>query len=93
MAGSVNWARKDSMEAAVVRVESPSRISRRMVLSPALESQKAVATPTMPPPMTTASAFVSVESGTKILRINHSSPLPGAEGPGPSGWMVDPWPG
>ena len=56
MAGSVNWARKDSMDAVVVSVESPSRISTRMVDMPARESQKAVATPMIPPPMTTASA-------------------------------------
>ena len=56
MAGSVNWARKHSAEAAVVSVDSPSRISTSTVSNPARESQKAVATPTMPPPMTTASA-------------------------------------
>jgi hypothetical protein len=27
MAGSVNWARKDSMDAVVVSVDKPSRIS------------------------------------------------------------------
>ena len=64
IAGSVNWARKDSMDAAVVNVDNPSRISTRMVSRPAFESQKAVATPMIPPPITTTSAVRSAVSGT-----------------------------
>ena len=44
------------MEAGVVKVDKPSRISNTTVSNPALESQKAVATPTIPPPTTTTSA-------------------------------------
>ena len=58
IAFSVIWARKLSMESGVVSVDRPPRISTSTVSSPAFDSQKAVATPTMPPPMTTTSAVL-----------------------------------
>ena len=69
---SVIWARKLSIDMGVVSVERPSRISTRTVSSPAFDSQKAVATPTMPPPTTTTSAVFGIVavSGTKIFRID-----------------------
>ena len=59
----------------VVRVESPLRISTRTVSSPALESQKAVAVPTMPPPMTTASAVWGNSSSLGVMILFISKPL------------------
>ena len=68
IAGSVNCSRKDSMDWAEVRLPRSLRISSSTVSSPARESQKAVAAPTIPPPITTASAVAGQVSavGVKI---------------------------
>ncbi len=61
---------KHSADAGVVNVERPSRISTKTTSNPALESQKAVAVPTIPPPITTTSVLPkSGPAGVKIFPI------------------------